>query len=203
MRARGLNRAMPFALALVLAHAGTSAAEEAAPAKTVAAASDVEEIYVLRSVRETRATPPSEACATSRSKLQNPAWEDNYTFRAVATDASTSRIVDTDAAKAGSIRACFGRTADAGVLELYGDLDVRGITGKAFGTCRTTKTNFPEQGVNLFACAFELFDLSGGYIGGQLTTNSLSSGELFGTTSKPEGYTQVSIATIRLWKKRG
>ena len=139
------------------------------------------------------------ACAR---KLQNPAWEDHYTFRSVATDPSSSRIVNADAAKAGSIRACFGRTAEAGVLELYGELEVHGITGKAFGTCRTTKTDFPEQGVNLFACAFELFDLSGGYIGGQLTTNSLSSGELFGTSSKPDGYTQVSIATIRLWKKR-
>ncbi|MGE0053602.1 MAG: hypothetical protein AB7S74_05270 [Hyphomicrobium sp.] len=161
----------------------------------------VEEIYVLRSVRETR-SKPTEACSTERTKLSQPAWEDQYTFRSLETRSKDGRILNTDAGKVGEIRACFGNSADPAVWELYGDLNVNGVSGKAFGKCYKTKADFPEKGVNLFACAFDLFDLSGGYLGGQLTTNSLTTPELFGTASNPTGYTQVSIATIRLWKKR-
>lgn len=166
-----------------------------------AAASTVEDIYVLRSVRESRAKP-SDACAPSRSNLQEPAWEDQYTFRSIATNADDGRVLNTNVKTVGSIRACFGKTKDPEVLELYGDVSINGIAGKAFGRCNTAKRDFPEKGVNLFACLFELFDLPPEYVGGQLTTNSLSSSELFGTETKPAGYTQVSIATIRLWKKR-
>ncbi len=185
--------------ALVLALASSmqpAHAEDAQPA-----APSVEDIYVLRSVRESRAQP-SEMCAPSHSKLQEPAWEDQYTFRAVATNEADGRVVNADVKSVGSIRACFGKTKDADVLELYGEVSINGIAAKAFGKCNTAKRDFPEKGVNLFGCLFELFDLPPEYIGGQLTTNSLSSPELFGTNSNPKGYTQVSIATIRLWKKR-
>ena len=171
-------------------------AEEAQPASSA-----IEDIYILRSVRESRAEP-SDACAPSQSKLQEPAWEDQYTFRSVATNADDGRVLHTNVKNVGSIRACFGKTKDADVLELYGEVSINGIAAKAFGKCNTAKRDFPEKGVNLFACLFELFDLPSEYIGGQLTTNSLSSTELFGTNSSPTGYTQVSIATIRLWKKR-
>lgn len=171
-------------------------AEDAQPATSA-----VEEIYVLRSVRESRAKP-SDMCAPSRSKLQEPAWEDQYTFRSVATNADDGRVVNADVKSVGSIRACFGKTKDPEVLELYGEVSINGTAGKAFGKCNTAKRDFPEKGVNLFACLFELFDLPPEYVGGQLTTNSLSSTDLFGTETKPAGYTQVSIATIRLWKKR-
>lgn len=38
------------------------------------------------------------------------------------------------------------------------------------------------------------------YVGGLLTTNTLTSRAAFGGDSDPPGYTQASIATIRLWK---
>ena len=44
--------------------------------------------------------------------------------------------------------------------------------------------------------------ISGGYIGGQLTTNTMRSRQLIGVITDPPGYTQNSIATIRLWKRR-
>ena len=168
--------------------------------KTTAAS--VEEIYILRSVRETRVLPAPEACAAARTKLTDPAWEDNYTFRSVTTAAGDGRVVEAKAKTVGSIRACFGRTADPAMLELYGEAVINGIAAKASGKCQTTKRDFPEKGVNLFACLFELFDLPPEYVGGQLTTNSVSTPQLFGTKSEPQGYTQVSIATVRLWKKR-
>jgi hypothetical protein len=167
-----------------------------------AGASGVEDIYVLRSVREARVQPAPVACATARTKLSDPAWEDSYTFRSVATRAEDGRVIENEANKVGSIRACFGKTADPAVMELYGDAMINGIAAKAFGKCQTAKRDFPEKGVNLFGCLFELSDLPAEYIGGQLTTNSLTSTELFGTTTNPKGYAQVSIATVRLWRKR-
>lgn len=166
------------------------------------ASAEVEEIYILRSVRESRVQPAPEACATARTKLAEPAWEDQYTFRSVTTHAGDGRVAENEVNTVGSIRACFGKTADPTVLELYGDAVINGIAAKAFGKCYTTKKNFPEAGINLFGCMFELFDLPAPYVGGQLTTNSLSSPKLFGTASEPQGYTQVSIATVRLWKKQ-
>jgi hypothetical protein len=193
-----------LAILSVFSAGGISARAEQQPAATSAAtasSNSVEDIYILRSVREKR-DQPTEACATARSKLAEPAWEDHYTFRSVATRSSDGRVLDANVAPVGTIRACFGRTADPAVFELYGDLEIHGIAGKAFGKCHSGRSDFPEQGLKLFACQFALFDLPPAYLGGQLTTNSISSLQLFGTQSDPPGYAQVSIATIRLWKKR-
>lgn len=200
---RGRSLGLLAAVANTASGTALGQAEEAAPKAGDAPvnASAVEEIYILRSVRETR-SEPSPDCATARTKVSDPAWEDQYTFHSVATRAADGRVVDDDAAPVGSIRACFGRTADPAVFELYGDLVVNGIAGKAFGKCTNQRSDFPETGVRLFACAFALFDLPAPYVGGQLTTNSVSTADLFGTRSNPPGYTQVSIATIRLWKPR-
>jgi hypothetical protein len=185
------------AFAIILAFAAPGRAEQAP-----LTASPVEEIYVLRSVREQRTMPPSDYCASARSRLADPAWEDHYTFRSVATRPEDGRVLDAGVEPAGTIHACFGRMADANVLQLYGEFAVHGITGKAFGPCHMTKSDFPEKGIRLFGCIFELYELPAQYVGGQLTTNSVTSPRLFGTQSEPPGYTQVSIATIRLWKKR-
>jgi hypothetical protein len=40
------------------------------------------------------------------------------------------------------------------------------------------------------------------YVGGVLTTNTITSKAGFGGETDPPGYTQASIATIRLWKAR-
>ena len=112
-------------------------------------------------------------------------------------------VTNTSTSPAGVIHACFGRTADAGLFHLYGEFDVNGIKGKAYGDCRSGKSDFPEKGLRLFSCYFDLYDLPEGYVGGTLTTNSLNSTKITGEASDPSGYTQVSIATVRLWKKRG
>jgi len=40
------------------------------------------------------------------------------------------------------------------------------------------------------------------YVGGLLTTNAMTSAAAFGGDTEPLGYTQASIATIRLWRKK-
>lgn len=195
-RPRWCSTSLLLLLAICLASDLPVTAEE-----TQQAANDVEAIFILRSVRESRGSP-SESCATARTKVNDPSWEDQYTFRSVETRADDGRVLNADGKMVGSIRACFGRTPDPTIFELYGDLQIHGMAAKGFGKCHMTKSDFPEPGLKLFGCNFELFDLPAEYMGGQLTTNSISSPNLFGTVSEPPGYAQVSIATVRLWKKR-
>jgi hypothetical protein len=163
-----------------------------------AAGSAVEEIYVLRSVRETRV-----AATDFCSKLETPTSEDNYTFYSAAVNSETGLVTNPKAKAAGKIHGCFGKSAAPGVIKFFGEFEANGVTGKATGDCQTGRPDHPEAGLKLFACLFDLSDLSAPYIGGMLTTNSLNSKSITGEASDPAGYTQVSIATVRFWKKRG
>ena len=159
--------------------------------------SPVEEIYVLRSLRETRVTP-TEFC----SSLEAPTSEDYYTFRTVDLDAKTGRAESLSGETVGHIRGCFGKGANAADILFYGEFETNGVKGKARGDCKSGPPDFPEQGLRLFACYFALSDLPAPYVGGQLTTNSVNSRIITGDASEPAGYTQVSVATVRLWRKR-
>jgi hypothetical protein len=44
--------------------------------------------------------------------------------------------------------------------------------------------------------------LSHGFIGGHLTANTVNSRQPLGGMTDPAGYTQSSIATVRLWRRR-
>lgn len=170
----------------------TASAEQARPGD-----SDVEEIYVLRSLRETRVTP-TEFC----SPLEAPTSEDYYTFHTLGLDAQTGRAASFSASSVGYIRGCFGKGANPSDILFYGEFEANGVKGKARGDCKSGPPEFPEQGLRLFACYFLLSDLPASYAGGQLTTNSVNSKNITGETSDPSGYIQVSVATMRLWKKR-
>jgi hypothetical protein len=80
-------------------------------------ATETEEIYIARSVRESRMTP-TEFCAKARTGVDDPTIEDQYTLRSVATRTSDGRVVDTNVKTIGSIHACFGRTAIPATLTI-------------------------------------------------------------------------------------
>jgi hypothetical protein len=163
--------------------------------------SQVEEIYIARSVRESRVTP-TEFCAEAKTGFKSTI-EDQYTFRATATRTSDGRMIDTNARTIASGRACFGQTADnPAIANFYLDLHLGNTALKGIGDCRQTKSDFPERGLGVFHCFLSLSDPLSRYVGGQLTTNSIASLKLLGVETDPPGYTQSSIATIRLWKKR-
>jgi hypothetical protein len=88
------------------------------------------------------------------------------------------------------------------VRNFHLELQLGNTALKGIGECRTVKTDFPELGLKVSRCFLELSAPLGRYIGGQLTTNTMVSRKLLGVDSDPPGYTQPSIATIRLWKKR-
>jgi hypothetical protein len=185
-------RTLPF-IALALLGPGSPARTQDAP---------VEEIYIARSVREAR-MPPTEFCAKARTGVDRPNAEDQFTFRSVATRNSDGRVIDTNAKTIGSAHACGGPTANPAISQFYGEFSLGGIAFKAIGECNLTKSNFPERGLSVVSCTMDVSGLPGDYVGGQVTSNTFfNSLKLLGTETEPPGYTQASIATIRLWKKR-
>ena len=161
----------------------------------------VEDIVILRSLRLSRITP-TDFCAPSRTGFSQATSEDRYDFKAVATDAASGKVTNASGARVGTLHACFSPTSDSLTASFYAEGEVGEVSLVGRGQCRTTKRDFPEAGISLFTCQLDLTGLPSAYVGGQLTTNTLGSRTLLGAETDPPGYTQPSIATIRLWKKR-
>jgi hypothetical protein len=160
-----------------------------------------EEIYVARSVRESRVAPTA-FCAHTKTGFQSDAFEDQYTLRSIATRTSDGRMVNANITKIGSGHACFGRTAHPAILNFYLELHLGKAMLTGIGECRSMKSGFPEQCLTAWHCFLDLLDPLGEYVGGQLTSNTITSRKDLGMETDPPGYTQSSIATIRLWKRR-
>jgi len=173
-----------------------------------AKADPVEEIYILRSVREPPMDKATEFCAKARTGVERPILERQFTFRSVATN--DSRVIDANVKEVGSIHACFGPTdkpspiaGTPAIAQFYGEILFNGISFTGLGECQTAgKPDFPEKGLVVVQCFRNLSNLPGEYVGGLLTTNTMVSRNDFGTETDPPGYIQPSIATVWLWKKR-
>jgi hypothetical protein len=111
-------------------------------------------------------------------------------------------MVDTSVNTTGTLHACFGSTSDPTVLNFYGEGVLADVRFTGAGDCRALKRDHPEPGVTAYRCFLELRDLSKGYVSGLLTTNTVVSRTSIGEKSDPPGYTQLSIAAVRLWKRR-
>lgn len=188
-----LKHGLPAALAALGALAGCASPP---PSK--------EEILVLRSVRETR-TDKSDWCTRERTGFAAPEGgfmiEDRFSLWAVQSRAGDGRVVDAAAGRAGELRTCLASTADRRVLAFHGEGTVAGEEVSGQGDCRVLQADQPAKGVLVLACQLALKTASALYTGGQLTSNTLSSPATFGMATDPPGYVQVSIATVRLWRR--
>ena len=161
----------------------------------------VEDIYIARSMRGSRLTTATAFCAETRTGFGDAAFEDRYTFHSTATRGSDGLITDTNVATIGRLHACLGSQANP-LYGFYAEGSLGAVTFTGRGECRTVNSDFPEAGMAVIRCFLELSNLPAGYIGGQLTTNTMGSRNVLGPETDPPGYTQPSIATIRLWKRR-
>jgi hypothetical protein len=189
-----------WALSALLGTQSLASAQQSQKTAQAAQPDRVEEIYIARSVRESR-VEPTEFCAQAKTGFKSTI-EHQYTFRSTATRASDGRILDANVKTIGSIHACFGPTANPTISTFFGDLRLGALQFKGIGECNQAKSDFPERGINVFNCFLDLSGLPPEYVGGLLTTNTVASLKNLGTETDPGGYTQSSIATIRLWKKR-
>jgi hypothetical protein len=87
------------------------------------------------------------------------------------------------------------------VIELLWRRRTRGHVLQWTGQCTRLKTDFPEPGITVWTCFLELSGLKDPYKGGMLTTSTVDSRNPLGETSDPPGYTQPTIATVRLWRR--
>jgi hypothetical protein len=196
---------MTRSLFLLLAGALTAGVPSIVQSQDSAAASignpRVEEIYVARAIRLSR-IPPTRFCDESRIGFGKTLFEDRFDFRSIRTDPSDGRMVSSDAPVIGNMHVCFGPTADPATLNFHAEGTLSSVPFVGKGECLTVRRDFPERGITVMRCFLDLSELPPGYIGGQLTSNTVLSRVAVGETSDPAGYTQPSIVTVRLWKHR-
>jgi hypothetical protein len=164
-------------------------------------ATPVEEIYVVRSLRQSRATPTPN-CAEESAGFGGAIAEDQYALHSVATRPADGLVINASKKTVGRVLACVGPTADPLILNFYAEGAVGGVSFKGIGDCSRAKADHPEPGITFYSCFLKLRDLPQGYASGQLTSSTILSREPIGGESDPPGYVQSSIATIRLWRRR-
>lgn len=157
-----------------------------------------EDIYVVRSFRIARVTPTG-LCSQARFGML--LYEDHYFFKSLDVRTSDGLVTDTNVATVGNLEACFGETGDPQVSNFFakGNLGSTSFVGR--GQCVLVRQDFPEPGISPRRCHLNLEDLPRQYAGGQLTTNTIVSRQAIGPITDPPGYTQPSIATVRLWRR--
>jgi len=171
------------------------------PRPVAAAPAATEEIYVLRSVRE-RQAPTAQWCAKAKTGFE-PFEQDAeraFSFWSVRTEGG--KLLDTHAARVAELRGCFGSTAERARQSFYAEIALGSLSFRGQGECLALAVDFPEPGLFPVRCQLVLSGLPEPYVGGLLTTNTLTSKAPFGAESDPPGYTQASIATFRLWKSK-
>lgn len=161
----------------------------------------LEQIHLLRSIRE-QLTPVLGWCSRSRTGFEPlPTDAERYfSFWTIQSHPEDGRVVDATHARVAELRACMGPTQERTRQNFYAEVQFGGMSFRGHGECLAVMTDFPELGLFPVACRLILSGLPVPFIGGLLTTNTMSSHSAFGAITEPPGYMQASIATIRLWK---
>jgi len=162
-----------------------------------------ESIYVLRSIREQQEPVPG-ACDASKTGFEPfpTDAERFFSFWSIDTRSEDGKVVDTKRARVAELRGCFGPTQDRARQNFYADVQLGEISFHGKGECLALMIDVPERGLFPVRCHLILSDLPAPFVGGVLTTNTMTSSARFGADTEPAGYTQASIATIRLWSKK-
>jgi hypothetical protein len=177
----------------------------ASPSGNAAAQSAVapEEIYLLRSIREYR-EPVTGWCSSAKTGFESFATDAErfFSFWSVRSRPADGRLIEGKEARVAELRGCFGPTNEPARQSFYAEITLSSMSFRGNGECLAMKVDFPEAGLFPVRCQLILDGLPAPYVGGLLTTNTITSKAGFGGETNPPGYTQASIATIRLWKSR-
>jgi hypothetical protein len=163
----------------------------------------LEDIYVLRSIREPH-QPRDGWCAAAKTGFAPfpTDAERRFSFWSVATSPASGKLVDARQQQVAELHACFGPTEERARQHFYAEIRLGALSFRGNGECLALNVDFPEPGLFPVRCQLILSDMPVPFVGGLLTTNTLTSGAAFGGETEPPGYTQASIATIRLWRTR-
>jgi len=161
----------------------------------------LEDIYVLRSIREPR-EPGLDGCPAAKTGFDPFPTDAERFFSFWSVSSEAGKVVDAKAGRVAQLRGCFGPTSEPARQNFYAEVALGSISFHGHGECQALRVDFPEPGLFPVRCQLVLSGLAAPYVGGLLTTNTLTSKAAFGADTDPSGYTQASIATIRLWRAR-
>ena len=163
----------------------------------------LEDIYILRSIREQH-EPVANWCSSARTGFQPfpTDAERFFSFWSLRLQPEDGRVVQAKDTRAAELHACFGATSERARQNFYAQIKLGSTSFRGNGECLALKTDFPEAGLFPVRCQLVLSGLPAPYVGGLLTTNTMTSRAAFGGDTDPPGYTQASIATICLWKSK-
>jgi len=172
------------------------------PPHEASRATSLEDIYVLRSIREPAATT-SDGCASSKTGFEPfPSdAERMFSFWSISSDPD-GHVVNVKVRRVARLRACMGPTSERARQNFYAEIELNGMSFHGSGECTALFLDFPESRLFPVRCQLLLSGLPSPFVGGLLTTNTMTSAAAFGGDTEPPGYTQASIATIRLWRKK-
>lgn len=178
----------------------------ATPSGNAAAAGSgaaLEDIYILRSIREPR-EPVADWCSSAKTGFEPFAKDAErfFSFWTVEVQPSNGKVVQAKGTRGAELRACFGATSERALQNFYAEITLGALSFHGKGECRAAMVDFPQAGLFPVRCQLILSGLPPPYVGGLLTTNTMTSKSSYGGDTDPAGYTQASIATIRLWKSK-
>ena len=96
--------------------------------------------------------------------------------------------------------AASARLPNGARQNFHAEIRLGALTFRGDGECQAVATDFPQAGLFPVRCQLVLSGLPAPYVGGILTTNTMTSKAAFGGDTDPPGYAQASIATVRLWR---
>jgi len=179
--------------------AGSLAVGVASSSSGAPATESPEDIYVLRSIRE-RAQPVANWCSPTKIGFEPFSVDAERSFSFWSVRSEGGKVVDAKSGRVAELRGCFGATPEPARQNFYAEIKLGSLSFHGTGECLALAVDFPEPGLFPVRCQLVLSGLPVPYVGGVLTTNTLTSKAAFSAESNPPGYTQASIATIRLWK---
>ena len=162
-----------------------------------------ENIHVLRSIRDVRTFPSSwcDASRTGFTPVASPSLlEDSFTLFAPTISLNDGILTNTKAQRAGDMKTCVGNTTDPKMLNFYAEGNIGSTPFAGRGDCQYLLVDTPEKGITTLRCYLALNNLPAPFVGGLLTSSTLISGVALGGETKPSGYVQTSIVTVRMWR---
>jgi hypothetical protein len=136
-----------------------------------------EEIFILRSIRE-RQQPTAGWCSSSaRAGFEPfPADAEHYfSFWSLRLQPEDGRVVDAKDQRVAELRGCFGATTERARQNFYAEVRLGTISFRGKGECLALATDFPQAGLFPVRCQLVLSGLPAPYVGGLLTTNTMTS----------------------------
>jgi hypothetical protein len=166
-------------------------------------AAALEDIHILRSIREQH-QPADGWCSSAKTGFEPFAKDAErfYSFWSLRLQAEDGKVVQTKDMRAAELRGCFGATREPARQNFYAEIKLGSLSFRGNGECLALKIDFPQPGLFPVRCQLILSGLPAPFVGGVLTTNTITSKAAMGGDTNPPGYTQASIATIRLWKSK-